>query len=124
MKKFLILCLLLLSFPVFGQHLKRKFLGTYSGTIPAYKMHAGNSVIDVASAQISIELTDGQVIQQIGQSSRKGTWEITKTEKCCYYITLRLEGQLAEEQLVLTKKTRDILRRGLYPQPDARLEKL
>ena len=107
----------------FGQHLKKKFYGTYKGVIPAYKMDIGSDVVDVASASITIVLSPEGVVQQLGNSTKNGTWKLITTEKTVYILSLRLEGQLTEEQLVLDKKTKAMIRQGFFPQPDTPLMK-
>ncbi len=107
----------------FGQHLKKKFYGTYKGVIPAYKMDIGSDVIDVAAASITIVLSPEGVVQQLGNHTKTGTWKIVTTEKAYFVLSLRLQGQLTEEQIVLDKKTKKMTRQGLFPQPDTGLVK-
>lgn len=123
MKNWLIICFLLVASTGFGQHLKKKFYGTYKGVVPAYKMDIGSDVVDVASASITIVLSPEGVVQQLGNSTKTGTWKIVATEKTYFVLSLRLEGQLAEEQVVLDKKTKILTRQGIFPQPDTPLVK-
>jgi hypothetical protein len=123
MKNWLIICFLFVASTGFGQHLKKKFYGTYTGVIPAYKLDIGSDVVDVASASITIVLSADGVVQQLGNSTKNGTWKIISTEKNYFILSLRLEGQLAEEQVVLDKKSKTMVREGIFPQPDAELAK-
>ena len=123
MKNWLIICFLFVATTGFGQHLKKKFYGTYKGTVPAYKMDIGSDVVDVGSASITIILSEDGVTQQLGNSTQTGTWKITGTEKAYFILTLRLNGGIVEEQLVLDKKTKAMTRKGIFPQPDAALAK-
>jgi hypothetical protein len=124
MKNLLVISFLFLTSATFGQSLKKKFLGTYSGTVPAYKIDIGSGVVDVAAAGLAIELTAEGVTQTLGKSVRKGTWRIDEAEKAYYVILLRLEGQIAEERIVLQKKSKEMVREGIFPQPDALLRKM
>jgi hypothetical protein len=124
MKNLLVICFILLMGTAFSQTLKKKFLGTYSGTVPAYKIDIGSGVVDVAAAELTIALTADGVTQTLGKSVRKGTWRIDETEKTYYVILLRLEGQIAEERIVLQKKSKEMVREGIFPQPDALLRKM
>jgi hypothetical protein len=125
MKTGLIICCLFLGCAAFGQQIKKKLYGTYWGTIAAYKMDIGQTVVDVNAAKIQITLLDNATAEQtIGSKTLKGTWSITDTEKTYYVIVLKLEGQEAEERLLLYKKTRTMVREGIFPQPDAMLEQL
>ncbi len=107
----------------FGQHLKKKFYGTYKGVVPAYKMDIGSDVIDVASASITIVLSPEGVIQQLGNDTKNGTWKIVSTEKAYFVLSMRLNGGIVEEQIVLDKKTKSMTRQGIFPQPDTELVK-
>lgn len=123
MKNLLVIPFLVLSCAAFGQSLKKKFLGTYSGTVPGYKIDIGSGVVDVAAAGLTIVLTAEGVTQTLGKSVRTGTWRIDEAEKTYYVILLRLEGQIAEERIVLQKKSKEMVREGIFPQPDATLKK-
>lgn len=121
MKNLLLLSFLLLACTGFGQHIKKKLLGTYEGAIPAYTMDVGQGVVEVFQTTIIIELTENGVVQQLGNMKRKGTWKITETDKQYYILVLQLDGQLAEERIILYKKGHTMKREGIFPQPDATL---
>ncbi len=106
-----------------AQNLRKKYLGVYEGTIPAYTLDLGSDVVPVAEASIRIELSATSIVQIIGSNTQTGTWRIVSESKEGYIISFRLEGQLIEEQLTLIKKGKKILRQGIYPQPDATLVK-
>lgn len=116
------MCFILVSGLSFGQ-LKKKFYGTYRGTVPGYTMDIGSDVVPVASSDIVIILTAENVTQQLGNVTKKGTWTVSESDKTQITLQLRLEGELAEERLLIDKKTKKIVRLGIFPQPDALLEK-
>ena len=122
MKRALLICFILISGLSFGQ-LKKKYYGTYRGTVPSYTIDIGSDVVPVASSEIVIQLTAENVTQQLGNVSRKGSWTVSESDKTHITLNLRLEGQLAEERLLIDKKTKKIVRLGIFPQPDALLEK-
>jgi hypothetical protein len=125
MKTGLIICCLFLGCAAFGQNIKKKLYGTYEGTIAGYKLDIGQTVVDVYAATIQIVLSeDATAKQTIGSETTRGTWKIEDTEKGYYVIVLKLEGQQAEERLILYKKTRTMTREGIFPQPDAVLTQL
>jgi len=125
MKISLIICCLFLGLPAFGQNIKKKLYGTYEGTIPGYKMDIGQTVVDVNAITIRIKLTeDGLAEQHLGSKTLRGTWKVRSDEKTHYVIILKLEGQEAEERIILYKKTRTMKREGIFPQPDANLEQV
>lgn len=107
-----------------GQTLRKKFLGVYEGSIPAYTLDLGSDVVPVEAATIRIELAAKTIVQTIGSTIKTGTWRVVSESKEGYVIAFRLEGQLIEEQLTLIRKGKKILRKGVYPQPDTSLFKL
>ncbi len=123
MKNWLIICFLFAASTGFGQHLKKKFYGTYKGVVPTYKMDIGSDVIDVASASITIVLSEDRVVQQLGNETKSGTWKIVSTEKAYFVLSMRLDGSIVEEQVLLDKKTKAMTRLGIFPQPDTPLAK-
>jgi hypothetical protein len=125
MKIGLITCCLLAGCNAYGQTVKKRLLGAYEGTIPAYRMDIGQTVVNVEPTTIRIELLEnGRIVQQLDRKKQEGTWTLDDSEKAYYVITYRLEGQAAEERLILYRKTRTIERDGIFPQPDAILNKL
>lgn len=116
------MCFILVSGLSFGQ-LKKKYYGTYRGTVPGYTLDIGSDVVPVAASDIVIQLSADEVTQQLGNVTRKGTWTVSESGKTSILLSLRLEGQLAEERLLIDKKTKKIVRLGIFPQPDALLEK-
>jgi len=124
MKNWLVMCFLLIGCSTsFGQHLKKKLYGVYTGTIPGYTLDIGSDVIEVSSTSITIDLSEERVTQQLGNTLQQGTWEIVSSDKQVVVLSVRLEGQLTEELLTLYKKTKTISREGIFPQPTTELTK-
>jgi len=123
MKNWLVFCFLLIGCSTFGQHLKKKLYGTYTGTIPAYTLDIGSDVVEVLATTITIDLSEERVTQQLGKTVQQGTWEIVHSDKQVIVLSVRLEGQLTEEVLTLYKKTKTINREGIFPQPTSELTK-
>lgn len=119
----LISCILLLNLG-YGQSIKKKYLGLYSGTIPTYKMDIGSDVIDVQPVSISIELFSNAISQQIGLTKREGSWRIYFEGKSYYILNARFDNQLVEERIIVYKKGKKIGREGLFPQPTTELKKI
>jgi hypothetical protein len=123
-KHFFLLFLILLPMVSIGQALKKKYLGIYTGAIPAFVLSAGTSTIQVDAASISIALMEDKTCtQSIGNDQRKGTWKLIAQSKTSYTLELTLENQIMIERCVLDKKSKQLLREGFYPQPDALLTK-
>ena len=124
MKNFLFLALLILASTAFGQDLRKKFYGTYEGVIPAYKLDIGGEVVDVKSVRIKIEIQEGEITQDIGNTSKKGTWKIVFEGKSYFILSAALDGQTIEERIIVYKKGHKLSREGIYPQPAAELTKI
>jgi hypothetical protein len=120
----LLMIVFLLSVHGYGQKLKKKHLGSYSGVIPAFVMDVGGDVAQVEQAQITIRLMENNVAEQvIGAQVLTGRWELVSITKTTAEIRLVLNGQHYTETLILLFKSQEMTRKGFYPQPDALLEK-
>lgn len=109
----------------YGQSVKKKLLGTYSGTIPSYMIESGEQLINVGASSISIVfLSENKVEETIGATKTEGTYRITSDDKATYTIQVNYPNQIVYEELVLSKKDRTILRKGFYPQPETKLTKI
>ncbi len=126
MRKFLFLLVLLI--PLFSGaqkeiKLKKKYLGKYKGTIPAYKMDIGDEIVEVGASAIYIDLTDKKIKLTIGNNTLNGTYEVMFKAKLYYLVDATIEGQLATERIIVYKRGRKISRDGMYPQPVTELKK-
>ena len=109
----------------YGQSIRKKMLGTYSGTLPAYMIESGEQLINVGVSSISIAfLSENKVEETIGSSRTEGTYRITSEDKMTYTIQVNYPNQIVYEELVLSKKDKTILRKGFYPQPESKLTKI
>lgn len=109
----------------YGQSVKKKLLGIYSGTIPSYMIESGEQLINVGASSISIVfLSENKVEETIGATKTEGTYRITSDDKATYTIQVNYPNQIVYEELILSKKDRTILRKGFYPQPESKLTKI
>jgi hypothetical protein len=105
--KGLLLLLFSISFAQLNaQQLKRKYRGIYEGQIPSYDVKMGTSTYPVGTSKIKVFL------------DQDSTLEKTKEN---LIITVNRDQSGIAEQLRLDPKTKIMIRKGLYPQPDARL---
>ncbi len=125
MKCILTLFLSIVSFFVSAQsvNLKKKFLKTYSGKIPAYEMNLNNQLVPVNSTNIEVRLTKDSIYVNVADSKWNGTYNVSKIEKKRYELTGNMVGTGIPERLVLDTKLKKLTRKGLFPQPDSILEK-
>lgn len=103
--------------------LKKKFLKTYSGKIPAYEMNLNNQIVPVNSSNLEVRLTKDSIYVNVGVSKWEGTYFVSKIENKKFELTGKMVGTGIPERLILDTKQKKLTRRGLFPQPDAILEK-
>jgi hypothetical protein len=103
--------------------LKKKFLKTYVGKIPSYEMNLNNQIIPVISSNIEVRLTRDSVFVKVGKAKWNGVYSISKMEKKKFELTGKMNNTGIPEFLILDTKEKKIYRKGLFPQPDAILEK-
>jgi hypothetical protein len=103
--------------------LKRKFLKTYVGKIPAYEVNLNNQLIPVNTSEIQVRLTKDSLFVQVGTSKWEGTYVCEKLEKKKFELTGKMLGTGIPEILWLDAKEKKLTRRGLFPQPNAVLER-
>jgi hypothetical protein len=103
--------------------LKKKFLKTYVGKIPSYEMNLNNQIIPVISSNIEVRLTRDSVFVKVGKAKWNGVYSISKMEKKKFELTGKMNNTGIPEFLILDTKEKKIYRKGLFPQPDAILER-
>lgn len=103
--------------------LKKKFLKTYVGKIPSYEMNLNNQIIPVISSNIEVRLTRDSVFVKVGKTKWNGVYSISKMEKKKFELTGKMNNTGIPEFLILDTKEKKIYRKGLFPQPDAILER-
>lgn len=98
--------------------LKRKYRGTYEGEIPAYNAIIGTNEVSVKSQNIKLSIVKDSLFLVIGQYNYANTYELQNKAN---NIELHFErdGSGIEEVLILDTQTKNLIRKGLFPQPDA-----
>jgi hypothetical protein len=114
----------LIGMQAHGQTLKKKYLGAFSGTLPGYAILAGEEILEVEQAMISITLLpENKVEEQIGSAKTDGVYRITSETKSTFILHVDYPNQLVYEELILDKKAKTVQRKGFYPQPECVLNK-
>ncbi len=114
----------LIGMQAHGQALKKKYLGTFSGTLPGYSILAGEQILNVEQAMITIVILPGnKAEEQIGSTKTEGVYRITAETKSTFVLQVDYPNQLVYEELILDKKAKTIQRKGFYPQPQCVLNK-
>ena len=122
--KHVLICLLAFTAFNFSAQIKKKDLGTYQGTIPSYKINNGSQLLEVASCNITVSLDKDSLKLVIGSKTCSGAYVVKKIKRRTYNIHLTTPHSQLEEVFRLEGKEREILRKGLFPQPDCELIKL
>ena len=115
--------LLVASFCYCQKSLKKKYRGTYEGEIPSYQVFNGDSPLEIAKTSISVELNKANIALKIGKLSYEGNLSINSTETEII-ILAPIEGLSIPEKITLNKKTKEMIRFGRSPQPNAKLIKV
>jgi hypothetical protein len=118
-------CLLLLLFSISftqltAQTLKRKYRGIYTGQIPSYEVKFGQGANTVSKCELKVYISRDSLKLEIGTYSYASgyTFEIAEQD---LILTAPREQSGIPEQFILSPRTKTILRKGHYPQPDATL---
>ena len=102
--------------------LKRKYRGTYEGEIPAYNAIIGTNEVSVKSQNIKLSIVKDSLFLVIGQYNYANTYELqNKTNNI--ELNFEREGSGIQEVLILDAQTKNLIRKGLFPQPDAVLKR-
>lgn len=104
--------------------LKKKFLGIYRGTVPAYKINSRVGIIEVGETPIRVTIEDEQVQIKIGENIIQGSYTVMFKARKYFLLDINVDGQLANEKIMVYKAGKHISRDGLYPQPVCELEKI
>lgn len=126
MKKLLLVVSFLVCSTAWSQkpiELKKKFLGSYSGTIASFKLDTGEDLVDIEREKISLMIDVDSVKFTIGRNSLTGSYTVLFEAKKYYVLDCIIPGRLAGERVVIYKAGKKISRDGLYPQPSAMLTK-
>lgn len=103
--------------------LKKKYLKSYVGRIPAYEVNLNNQIISINATEIKVSLTKDSIYVQVGTSKWEGIYSTIKLEKKNYELTGKMDGTGIPEILLLNGKAKKIIRKGLFPQPDTVMER-
>jgi hypothetical protein len=107
-----------------GQALKKKYIGSFVGIIPAYRMESGEQLISIEAGSIQIALLPNNMVEEmIGTSKMEGSYKISSETKTTITVMVNYPNQLVYEELVIDKKDKKMVRKGFYPQPSCLLMK-
>ena len=112
---------------VFGQkeiNLKKKFRGYYEGTIPEYSIQSNGELHFVSSAPISITIGADVIQVRVGDNEMMGSYEVMFKAEKYFLLDVNIDGQLANERVMVYKKGKKLSRDGMFPQPVSTLKKV
>jgi hypothetical protein len=103
--------------------LKSKFFGVYEGKIASFLMDSGKDLLSVEESPITIEIAEETILFAIGSNKKSGIYTVLFEADKYFLLDCKINGQLANERVVVFKKGKKISRDGLYPQPNTILLK-
>lgn len=127
MKLFACIIALFVVSSVWGQKhidLKRKYRGYYEGVVPGYRIQSGDELLFVSRTVISINIEEEKVEVKIGENTLAGTYNVMFEAERYYLLDVTIDGQLANERIMVYKRGKKLSRDGMFPQPISSLEKL
>ncbi len=114
------------TFIAFGQtvKLKKKYLKAYDGTLPSYSINLGEEIVKVNSEYLRVTLKKDSLFVLVGKVKYGGTYKVEKISKKEYKITGAMEETGIPALFFLDLKNKTLLRKGVFPQPEAMLQKV
>jgi hypothetical protein len=104
---------------------KRKYCKTYQGEIPKYSAMLGQEMVEVSSMQIDVQVKKDSLYLSIGNVRISGVYTAQKsTNPDEVVLTLPRENSGIEERIILNTTKKTLLRKGVFPQPDALLSRV
>lgn len=103
---------------------KKRDQGVYKGVIPGYAINTGQDLIQVDSCTLKIRLKKNQIMIKIDDKVYEGIYEVYQKIKRTYVLYAETDYSDIKEEIILVGKNKSMSRKGLFPQPDAKLKKL
>jgi hypothetical protein len=130
---FLVLCLIFSQSLVAQatKKLPKKICGTYLGKQPAYQVLQHNQSIHVDSATLSIEVSRNAVsicyenprFCPVLNGSITSVQKMRKGRNQTWNVQVTPVNSLILEELIFNPKTKELIRTGIFPQPNTLLKK-
>lgn len=117
---------IIISWSSFAQdeiELKRRYLGSYKGTIPSYTVESELKEVEVASSPILIHIEKEGITVTIGSRTIQGTYKVMFKADKYYLLDATMEGELVNEKILVYRRGKKLSRDGMYPQPVTELKK-
>lgn len=118
------LILILLVQTAFSQAkpIKRKYRGIYVGEIQSYEVQMGAQKMKVSPVTCKLYLERDSLFIEIGNKKYAAAYSIEKLDQT-YKLTAERTNSGIAEVFYLDPRTKSMVRKGLYPQPDAELQR-
>lgn len=111
------------AFIAFGQSvkLKKKYLKVYDGKLASYSINLGEEIVKVNSEYLKVTLKKDSLFVLVGKVKYGGTYKVEKITKKEYKITGAMEETGIPALFFMDLKNKTLLRKGVFPQPEALL---
>ena len=103
---------------------KKRDQGVYTGVILGYAINTGEDLIQVDSCILQIRLEKKQIMIKIDDKVYEGTYQVHQKIKRTYVLYAETVYSDIKEEIILMGKDKSMSRKGLFPQPDTKLQKL
>ena len=102
--------------------LKRKYCKEYQGEIPQYSALLGQEMVDILPSKIELNLKKDSLYLSIGTSHYNGSYSAEKSLNPDEIIlVMERENSEIEERFILNLPNKNVVRKGIFPQPDTYL---
>jgi hypothetical protein len=119
---FVFLFVIVVDFSAQSFRLKRKYCKEYQGEIPQYSALLGQEIVDILPSKIELNLKKDSVYLSIGTSHYNGSYSAEKSlNPDEIIIVMERENTEIEERFILNLPNKNIVRKGVFPQPDTYL---
>lgn len=107
-----------------AQTLKKKFCGEFIGEIPSYTMDFDGKSVPVKATSLRLILdSEGNCEFIINGKASTGIYHVIQEDNVSFTINASFDKDQAGEEWVIYKKDKRLVRKGVYPQPNAYLTK-
>jgi hypothetical protein len=86
-------------------------------------MDSGKDLLSVDDCSITIEIRRETIQFTIGSNKKSGEYKVLLEANDYFVLDCKINGQVANERIMVFKKGEKITRDGLFPQPNAKLFK-
>jgi len=101
---------------------KRKYCKEYHGEIPKHSALLGQEIVEISSSKMVLILRKDSLYLTIGTSHYNGNYSAEKSlNPDEIIIVMERKNAEIEERFILNLPNKNVVRKGIFPQPDTYL---